>query len=104
MFTGALTAAVVNPAGIPATYELHQNFPNPFNPATTIHYRLPSAGIVKLAVYDVLGREASVLVNERKEPGNYEAIFDGSGFSGGVYFYRLQAGDFIRTKRLVLMK
>ena len=88
----------------PTSYELSQNFPNPFNPTTVIRYQLPVAGNVQLVIYDLLGREVAVLVNEKKEPGSYEVKFDGSGLSSGVYFYRIQAGDFVQTRRLLLLK
>jgi hypothetical protein len=83
---------------------LYQNYPNPFNPSTTIKYELPKSSKVRLSVYDVLGRELSVLVNERREAGVHEVKFDGSNLVSGVYFYRLRASDFIQTNRLVLLK
>jgi hypothetical protein len=83
---------------------LAQNYPNPFNPATTITYELPIASQVTLSVYDVLGREVSVLVNGRKNAGVHEVKFDGVNLPSGVYFYRLQAGDFCQSKKLVLLK
>ncbi len=92
---------------VPATlrrFWLYQCYPNPFNPRTTIKYDSPGATKVNLTVYDILGREVSVLVNERKAPGNYRVEFDGSNLASGVYFYRLQAGDFVATKRLLLLK
>jgi hypothetical protein len=88
----------------PATYSLSQNYPNPFNPATVVSFQLPAVSDVKLVVFDLLGREASVLVNERRNAGIHEVKFDGSNLASGVYFYRLQAGDFVQTKRLVLSK
>jgi hypothetical protein len=83
---------------------LQQNYPNPFNPSTTIKFELPTSSVVRLSVYDVLGREVSVLVNERREAGFHEVKFDGSGLSSGVYFYRIQAGNFVETKKLVLLR
>jgi hypothetical protein len=91
-------------ANVHASYTLSQNFPNPFNPSTTIKFELPKASEVRLNVYDLLGREASVLVNDRRDAGVYEVKFDATGLSSGVYFYRIQAGDFIQTKRLLLLK
>ena len=92
-------------------YRLFNNYPNPFNPNTTIRYSIPvetlhatSLQYVTLKIYDILGREISSLVNEEKAPGNYEVKFDGSNLSSGVYFYRLQAGTFSETKKFVLMK
>jgi hypothetical protein len=89
---------------IPNDFGLRQNYPNPFNPSTTIRYELPKSSIVRLSVYDILGREVSVLVNGRKDPGVYEVKFDPLGLASGVYFYRLQAGDFTQTKRLLLLR
>jgi sugar lactone lactonase YvrE/fibronectin type 3 domain-containing protein len=85
-------------------YELGQNYPNPFNPTTTIEYAMPQAGVVTLKVYDVLGREVTTLVNERKAAGNYAVPFNGSGLASGVYFYKLTAGNFTATKKLLLVK
>jgi photosystem II stability/assembly factor-like uncharacterized protein len=84
--------------------KLEQNYPNPFNPTTTIKYELPRASEVALSVYDMLGRQVSVLVNERKAPGSYSVTFDGSYLSSGVYFYRIVAGSFTETKRLLLIR
>ncbi len=89
---------------VPADYKLYESFPNPFNPVTNIRYAIPQRGNVTLKVYDILGREISVLVNEIKEAGIYTVSFDGNKFASGVYFYRLQAGSFIETKKFVLMK
>jgi hypothetical protein len=83
---------------------LLQNYPNPFNPSTTIKYELPKSAEVRLSVFDLLGREVSVLVNERKDAGVHEIKFDGSNLASGVYFYRLKAGDFTQSKRLLLLK
>lgn len=86
------------------SYELAQNFPNPFNPVTTIKYNLPKAGFVKLSVYDVTGRLVRILANEVQQPGEYKADFDASSLTSGVYFYRLDAGDFSEVKSMVLIK
>jgi len=88
----------------PATYSLSQNYPNPFNPTTVISYQLPTAAIVRLVVYDLIGREVAVLVDEMKNAGTYEVRFDGSNLASGVYFYRIQAGDFTKARRLLLLK
>jgi len=90
--------------GSPMTYVLNQNYPNPFNPSTTIKYELPKASLVRLSVYDMLGRQVSVLVDERRDAGVHEVKFEGSTLASGVYFYRLQAGDFTQTKRLLILK
>jgi len=83
---------------------LHQNYPNPFNPSTTIRYELSKSSTVRLGVYDLFGREVATLVNERKDAGIHEVKVDGSGLSSGVYFYRLHAGDFLASKRLLLLR
>ena len=91
---------------LPQNYTLSQNYPNPFNPETTIGYQLSTAGFVTLKVYDVLGREVATLVNEYKQPGQHNCkwrIKNGE-LPNGVYFYRLQSGNFTETKKLVLMK
>ncbi len=86
------------------TYQLSQNFPNPFNPSTIISYQLPMNSHVTLKVYDVLGRLVRTLVNDNQVMGSHEVTFDGSGLPSGVYFYRLQAGGFSRTRKLVVLK
>jgi len=82
----------------------YQNYPNPFNPVSHLEFGISDLGFVSLKVYDVLGREIKTLVNEIKPAGTYKIEFDGSNFASGVYFYRLEAGDFIQTKRMVLVK
>jgi len=95
---------------VPAMYELSQNFPNPFNPVTTIRYGLPQAERVSLKIYNLLGEEVATLVNdEHKAPGYHVAIWDGRGKNGnvaasGVYVYRMRAGNFSIAKKLVLAK
>jgi photosystem II stability/assembly factor-like uncharacterized protein len=89
---------------IPAHIKLDQNYPNPFNPTTAISFQLSAVGDVKLVVHDILGREMTVLVNEKKAPGSYRVTFNGSGLASGVYFYTLRAGGFADTKRFVLLK
>ncbi|MCH8032961.1 MAG: T9SS type A sorting domain-containing protein [Bacteroidetes bacterium] len=95
------TIATLN---IPRKFELSQNYPNPFNPSTAIKYSIPKAGFVTLVVYDVLGSEVSSLVNEEKTAGYFEIEFDGSSLASGIYFYRLQAGDFVETKKMMMLK
>ena len=94
-------------SGYPESYALEQNFPNPFNPVTTIQFAVPD-GVrnepVRLTVYDMLGREVTTLVNERKDAGIYSIQWNAAGFSSGVYFYSLRAGDVTATKKLLLMK
>jgi ligand-binding sensor domain-containing protein len=91
-------------ADAPASFSLGQNYPNPFNPSTVVSYRLPVVSNVKLAIYDLLGREVAVLVDEIKKAGTYEVRFDGSHLASGVYFYRIQAEGFTKARRLLLLK
>jgi len=91
-------------SSLPKEFSLHQNYPNPFNPTTTINYSIPKSSSVTIKVYDLLGREISTLVNEKKPVGNYSVQFNASKLVSGVYFYRLQAGDFTQTKKLILLK
>lgn len=88
----------------PMVFAVRQNYPNPFNPTTTITYELPNSSMVRLSVHDILGREVSVLVNERKCSGSHEVRFDALGLSSGVYLYRLEAGDVVQSKSLILLK
>jgi hypothetical protein len=90
--------------GIPVVYSLSQNYPNPFNPVTKINYALPKTGHVTMKIYDVTGREIQTLVNDIKQAGNYTVDFNGANLSSGVYFYKIQSGDFISVKRMVLIK
>lgn len=85
-------------------FRLEQNYPNPFNPTTTVSFELPAKGQATLMVYDVLGREVARLVEGEKGPGKYEVKFDGSNLPSGIYFYRLQAGNYSETKKLLLLK
>jgi hypothetical protein len=91
-------------SSLPVTTALEQNFPNPFNPATVIRYQLSVASDVKLAVYDNLGREVALLENERKPAGRYEVMVGGTRLSSGVYIYRLTAGEYVESRKMVLMK
>lgn len=85
-------------------YDLNQNYPNPFNPSTVISYQLPNVGKVTLKVYDVLGNEVVTLIDEYRNAGIYEVEFNGSNLASGVYFYRIQAGTFFDTKKMILLK
>lgn len=91
-------------AEIPAVFSISQNYPNPFNPLTEITYTLPANSFVSIKIFDLLGREIAVLLSERKEAGEYNVRFDGSGHSSGVYFYKFEAGDFTDMKKMVLIK
>lgn len=91
--------------GVPDKYSLSQNYPNPFNPATKINYDLPKDGKVNLRIYDITGKEIAALINNEVQPAGYYTItFNASNLSSGVYFYKMMAGDFISTKKLVLLK
>ncbi|MCG6960166.1 PQQ-dependent sugar dehydrogenase, partial [bacterium BMS3Abin03] len=89
---------------VPFTYNLEQNFPNPFNPTTKIMYQIANRGFVSLRVYNILGNKVATLVNEEKPAGIYIVEFDASSLPSGIYFYHLQTGSFISTKKLILMK
>jgi hypothetical protein len=90
--------------GTPTSFELAQNYPNPFNPATAIRFSIPESGLVTLKVYNVMGEEVATLLNEYKTSGNYEFNFDASRLTSGVYFYSITTGNFISTKKMILMK
>jgi len=89
---------------LPQRFALLQNYPNPFNPTTTITYELPKSSMVRLSVYDILGREVSVLVNEQKNAGVHEVRFDAGEMSSGMYFYRLQTAEFVQARSLIVLK
>jgi len=124
---GVVTSVNQNSTDIPLKYNLSQNYPNPFNPTTTIQYSVPSNGVmlnsfqhlndseipkqvrddntyVTLKVYDVVGREVATIVNQQQKPGKYSVQFDASNLSSGIYYYRLSAGKFSDTKKLILLK
>jgi len=97
------------PTAIPLQFQLFQNYPNPFNPTTHIHFEIPllvggRGGFVTLRIYDILGREEAILINERKPPGEYQVQWNASGFPSGVYFYQLKTDDFIQTRKMLLVK
>jgi hypothetical protein len=89
---------------IPTLFSLSQNYPNPFNPNTKIRFDLPKNVNVKLTLYDMLGREVETIVNEQLNAGSYEVNWDGSKYTSGVYYYRLNAGEFVETKKMILVK
>jgi hypothetical protein len=89
---------------VPTSFELFQNYPNPFNPSTMISWQSPVSSPQKLKIFDVLGNEVATLVNEYKPAGNYEITFDASKLSSGVYFYQLQAGNYVETKKMILLR
>jgi hypothetical protein len=92
------------PSSTPLEFALSQNYPDPFNPSTTINYSLPKASHVKLKVFNALGQEISTCVDKTEEPGYKSVEWNASGVASGVYFYRLQAGDFVHTKKLLLLR
>jgi len=104
------TIIVQNPVGVnddeivAKHFELEQNYPNPFNPSTIISYSVPTSSFINLKVYDILGNEVAVLVNEEKPAGNYEINFNASELTGGVYFYQLTSSTFVDTKKMILIK
>jgi hypothetical protein len=103
-FPEQLTAIVKNPDIVPAKFELSQNFPNPFNPTTEIQYSIPRSGIVTLKVYNMLGQEVTTLVNQQQTAGSYKVDFNASNLASGIYLYKLQAGNYTLTKKMVLLK
>jgi hypothetical protein len=109
----AMTSVKIISSEIPSQYNLYQNYPNPFNALTKITFDIPSNGFpiktfgndrVVLKIYDILGKEITTLVNEQLNPGTYEVTFYGTNLPSGIYFYRLTAGDFVVTKKLILLK
>jgi hypothetical protein len=113
--TQVMTAALkyfglIQPSGIenadiiPNNFSLNQNYPNPFNPSTKIAYEISQKGMVRLKVYDFLGREVDVLVNDHQAPGRYEVIFSGNNLSSGIYFYKLETESFSQVKKMILLK
>jgi hypothetical protein len=89
---------------IPKVYSISQNYPNPFNPSTVINYSIPKTSMVKISVFDILGREVMTLVNDTKQPGSYNVEFDASNLASGVYICKLQSGNFTDTKKMLLIK
>ena len=94
---------------IPAEFALKDNYPNPFNPRTTIQYDLPISGNVRVIIYNVAGQEVKRLVNSAQEAGYHSIVWNGTNLSGGkaaagIYFYQIQAGEFVRTKKMLLLK
>jgi hypothetical protein len=88
----------------PLDFTLEQNYPNPFNPSTKIKYSIPETGNIKLAIYNSVGEEVAVLINEMMNAGFYEIEFNATTLPSGIYFYQLQAGSFVETKKMILMK
>jgi hypothetical protein len=101
---GQLLGVNKTSSNIPDKFGLLQNYPNPFNPATVIGFQLVVNSFTSLKIYDILGKEVTTLVNEQLQPGSYEATFDASGLPSGTYFYKIQAGGFTATKKMILVK
>ena len=99
-----VTGVEIKTNEIPVRFGLSQNYPNPFNPSTTIQYSIPQRSNVSLRVYDILGNEVATIVDEYKSAGSYEVTFDAIGLSSGFYFYKLRAGSFVETKKMILLK
>ena len=89
---------------LPKEFSLSQNFPNPFNPSTKISFAIPTQEFVTIKIFDVLGRQVAVLVNDVKEPGYYEVNFNANSLPSGTYIYEIRAGNFIETKKMILLK
>jgi hypothetical protein len=89
---------------LPSRFELTQNYPNPFNPTTTIQFAVPQSGRVTVTVFDLLGREIALLVDEDLGPGRFTVTWNAAGAASGTYFYRLTAGTFVETKRMLLLR
>ena len=96
--------SVAEGQAIPGKFRLEQNYPNPFNPSTIIHYDLPQRSIVRLSVFNTLGQEVAVLISGEESAGYHEVRFDAVGLPSGMYFYRLQAGDYVQSRKLLLLK
>jgi len=94
----------VNDNDILDSYSLSQNYPNPFNPTTTIQFSLEEKINVELSIYNILGEKIRTLFNDEMNSGQYKIVFDGSNLASGIYFYRIQAGKFLQTKKMILMK
>jgi hypothetical protein len=99
-----VTSSQESSGPIPGSFELCQNYPNPFNPSTTIRYALPERSHVTLTIFNTLGEVVANLVGGEQEAGYHEVVFDASGLSSGVYFYRLRAKDVVQTKRLAVLR
>jgi hypothetical protein len=103
-YSQSLTGVLTDGSNSPKDYHLLQNYPNPFNPSTKIRYAISKTAFTTLKVYSILGQEIATLINEEKAPGVYEVNFDGLNLTSGTYIYKLQAGNFVETKKMILLK
>jgi hypothetical protein len=103
---GGVVSVEENPISeiVAKEYLLSQNYPNPFNPTTTIKYSIPEFSFVSIKIYDVLGSEIAAIVNEEKPTGNYELSWNAANLSSGVYFYQLKVGNYVETKKMILLR
>ena len=108
--TGQDTCALLTPVGpttgndLPTVFKLYDNYPNPFNPSTTIKYDIPKNSFVKLVIYDILGKDVVILVNEKKTAGRYDIVWNASNYASGTYFYKLETDSYTDVKKMVLVK
>ena len=101
---GMITEVNLKARSGPQAFRLSQNYPNPFNPSTTIHFELPKASIVHLELFNILGQSVMQILDEKREAGTYDVPVRAGNLSSGVYFYRLAAGDFVQTRKMVLTR
>jgi len=104
VYSGIIVGIDDERAGLPTEFTLAQNYPNPFNPETMIRYSIPKAENVSLVIYNLIGEEVAHLIDKLKPAGRYTVTWNASNFASGIYFYRLQAGDFVQTRKMVLLK
>jgi hypothetical protein len=104
VFTTAIVGIGNNNTGMPKEFKLHQNFPNPFNPSTKIAVDIPKSSFISLIVYDILGKEAAMLINENLEPGKYEINWNAVNYPTGIYFYKLTTDEYSETRKMILLK
>lgn len=103
-YNESLTTNIEDQLSIPTKYRLEQNYPNPFNPSTTIKFGLPENSMVTLKVYNIVGEGVATLINEERDRGIHTIDFNASRLSSGIYFYKIQAGGFVETKKMLLLK
>jgi hypothetical protein len=104
IYTNSAVTSVEDESSQPTEYVLSQNYPNPFNPRTVISFSIPQAGQVRLSLFDALGNEVKVIAAQEYSAGSHSINFNATGLSSGVYFYRIEAGSFVQSKKMILMK